>query len=167
LLAAALLLSIFAERAGVPGAVLLVVAGMLAGGIWHVPPPLIFKAAWNVDLDVLRRTLRQIVLLAGVMLRALQQRKNRVIKNLDGVLVTAVFRGVRARLTAFLAGMRGALPLALALALPDTVDHRAEILDAVLATVFVTLVLQGLPLHPVISRLYPPIRDRPRVISEA
>jgi CPA1 family monovalent cation:H+ antiporter len=383
LLAAALMLSIFAERAGVPGAVLLVAAGMLAGGIWHLRPPfqfseallfiflppLIFEAAWNVGLDVLRRTWPQIVLLAfpgtifvafaiaggitalgslpfatallygamvaatdpiaviavfrkfpvperlktivvaesifndgvalvlyttaltlatggsvnvpaaagrgalevaggiaigsafaygawwllrataaaeyevtmtvalayiaylaadhlalsgifacasaGVMLRALQRRNDRVIRNIDAVdhfwnatafianaivfigtgllidlprithepalilpaiaivfvsravLVTAVFRDIRSRLTAFLAGMRGALPLALALALPGTVGNRTEILDAVFATVFVTLVLQGLPLQPVISRLYPPIRDRPRVISEA
>jgi CPA1 family monovalent cation:H+ antiporter len=78
LLAAALLISILAERAGVPGAVLLVAAGMLAGGIWQVRPPfqfseallfiflppLIFEAAWNVHLDVLRRTWQQIVLLA-------------------------------------------------------------------------------------------------------
>jgi CPA1 family monovalent cation:H+ antiporter len=379
LLAAALLLSIVAERAGVPGAVLLVAAGMIGGSIWHVRPPfqfseallfiflppLIFEAAWNVHLDVLRQTWKQIVLLAfpgtlvvafaiaggitalgsmpfatallygamvaatdpvaviavfrrfpvpehvkiiveaesicndgvalvlyttaltmatggsvnaasavghgalevaggiaigsafayaawwllqataapeyevtmtvalayiaylaadhlglsgifacasaGVMLRALQRRNDRVIKNVDAVdhfwnatafianavvfigtgllidfpritrepalilpaiaivfvsravLVTAVFRDLRARLTAFLAGMRGALPLALALALPNTVAHRAEIVDAVFATVFVTLVLQGLPLQPVISRLYPSSRERPRV----
>lgn len=383
LLAAALLLSILAERAGVPGAVLLVAAGMLAGGVWHVRPPfqfseallfiflppLIFEAAWNVALNVLQRTWQQIVLLAfpgtivvafaiaggitalgslpfatallygamvaatdpvaviavfrkfavpeqlktivesesicndgvalvlyttaltmatggrvnvpaaighgalevaggiaigsafayaawwllrataapeyevtmtvalayitylaadhlglsgifacasaGVLLRALQRRNDRVITNVDAVdhfwnatafianavvfigtgllidfprvthepalilpaiaivlisravLVSAVFHDLRSRLTAFLAGMRGALPLALALALPSTVNHRAEILDAVFATVFVTLVLQGLPLQPVISRLYPQNSDVPRITSGA
>jgi CPA1 family monovalent cation:H+ antiporter len=60
-----------------------------------------------------------------------------------------------ARVTVFLAGMRGALPLALALSLPPGLAHRAEILDAVFATVLVTLVLQGLPLEPVLKRLYP------------
>ncbi len=70
-------------------------------------------------------------------------------------IVTVVLRGKNDRLTAFLAGMRGALPLALALALPTSLAHRAEILDAVFATVFVTLVLQGIPLQPVIGRLFP------------
>ncbi|MDQ6823501.1 MAG: cation:proton antiporter [Candidatus Eremiobacteraeota bacterium] len=70
------------------------------------------------------------------------------------LLVVVVLRDNRARATAFLAGMRGALPLALALALPDTIKQRAGIIDAVFATVFVTLVLQGRPLQPVIKRLY-------------
>lgn len=69
-------------------------------------------------------------------------------------LVYVVLRDWPARTTAFLAGIRGALPLALALALPDTLAHRAEIIDAVFATVFVTLVLQGLPLEAVVQRLY-------------
>ena len=69
-------------------------------------------------------------------------------------LVYVVLRDWPARTTAFLAGMRGALPLALALALPDTLAHRAEIIDAVFATVFVTLVLQGLSLEAVVQRLY-------------
>jgi CPA1 family monovalent cation:H+ antiporter len=60
-----------------------------------------------------------------------------------------------ARVAVFLAGMRGALPLALALSLPPGLAHRAEIIDAVFATVLVTLVLQGLPLEPVLKRLYP------------
>lgn len=70
------------------------------------------------------------------------------------VLVTVIMRDWPARTTAFLAGMRGALPLALALALPDTIAHRAEIIDAVFATVFATLVLQGLPLEAVVQWLY-------------
>lgn len=60
----------------------------------------------------------------------------------------------RARITVFLAGMRGALPLALALALPDVIRERAQIIDAVFATVLVTLVLQGIPLRLVVERLY-------------
>ena len=77
------------------------------------------------------------------------------------VVVGAVFRGRRERITAFLAGMRGALPLALALALPETLPNRAEIIDAVFATVFVTLVIQGVALTPVIGRLYPPEENEP------
>ncbi len=57
------------------------------------------------------------------------------------VIVCAELRDRRARTTAFRAGMREAL-----LGLPSTLAHRAEIIDAVFATVFVTLVLQGLPL---------------------
>ena len=70
------------------------------------------------------------------------------------LLVVAVVSGRRARITVFLAGMRGALPLALAISLPATVPHRPEIIDAVFATVFVTLVLQGLSLRAVVRRLY-------------
>jgi CPA1 family monovalent cation:H+ antiporter len=58
------------------------------------------------------------------------------------------------RITVFLAGMRGALPLALALALPDALPQRAEIVDGVFAIVLVTLVVQGAPLEPVVRRLY-------------
>jgi CPA1 family monovalent cation:H+ antiporter len=58
------------------------------------------------------------------------------------------------RITVFLAGMRGALPLALALALPQALPHRAEIVDGVFAIVLVTLVVQGAPLEPVVRRLY-------------
>lgn len=371
LLAGALFLSILAERVRVPGAVLLVGAGIVAGTVWHVQPPfsfgpavffvflppLIFEAAWNVHLEELRRTWRQIVALAipgtivvafaialgitalgalpfgaallygamvaatdpvaviavfrkfpvparlktiveaesiandgvaivlytsaltlalggtvnwyeaagrgvldiaggivvgaslavlawlalrlteaaeyevtmtvalayvaylaadrlmfsgifacaasGVVLRALERRPGIVIANVDDAdrfwnatayianavvfiatgllidlprithepftigiaivivlisrafIVTVVLRGRRHRLTAFLAGMRGALPLALALSLPTSLPHRAEILDAVFATVFVTLVLQGILLEPVIGRLFP------------
>jgi CPA1 family monovalent cation:H+ antiporter len=58
------------------------------------------------------------------------------------------------RVTVFLAGMRSALPLALALALPAVLPHRSQIVDAVFATVLVTLVLQGASLEPVVTRLY-------------
>jgi CPA1 family monovalent cation:H+ antiporter len=379
LIAAALLLSMLAERAGVPAAVLLVGAGMIAGSLWHIRPPfdfsqailfiflppLIFEAAWNVHLTELRHTWKQTALLAlpgtivvaftiagaitalgalpfgaallygamvaatdpvaviavfrkfpvpdrvktiveaeslsndgvavvlyataltiatggsvnwlaaaghgaieggvaigcglayavwwllqatssaeyevtttvalayisylaadrldlsgifacasaGIVLRALQRRSARAIENLDdadrfwnttayianavvfistglvidfprithepaliavaiavvlvsrAVLVSLVLRDARSRVTAFLAGMRGALPLALALALPAGLAHRAEIIDAVFATVFVTLVLQGLPLEPVVRRLYPP--DRTKAVAAA
>jgi CPA1 family monovalent cation:H+ antiporter len=59
-----------------------------------------------------------------------------------------------ARVTIFLAGMRGALPLALALALPPGLPHRAELIDGVFAVVLVTLVAQGFSLEPVVKRLY-------------
>lgn len=71
------------------------------------------------------------------------------------VIVAAVIRDSRSRTTVFLAGIRGALPVALALALPEGLPHRGEIVDVVFATVFVTLVLQGLPLELVARRLYP------------
>jgi CPA1 family monovalent cation:H+ antiporter len=70
------------------------------------------------------------------------------------LLVIAVIRELRARLTVLVAGMRGALPLALAISLPETVPNRARIIDAVFATVFVTLVVQGLPLAPLVRALY-------------
>lgn len=58
------------------------------------------------------------------------------------------------RITVFLAGMRGALPLALALALPQNLPFRAEMIDGVFAVVLFTLVFQGSLLEPVVSRLY-------------
>ncbi|HEY0613030.1 MAG TPA: cation:proton antiporter [Candidatus Elarobacter sp.] len=69
-------------------------------------------------------------------------------------LAFAAGPGRAARVTVFLAGMRGALPLALALSLPEGLAHRAEIIDAVFATVLVTLVVQGATLEPVVRRLY-------------
>jgi CPA1 family monovalent cation:H+ antiporter len=62
------------------------------------------------------------------------------------------------RVTVFLAGMRGALPLALALALPQTLRARPQILDAVFAVVLATLVVQGIPLKAVVERFYAPAR---------
>jgi monovalent cation:H+ antiporter, CPA1 family len=58
------------------------------------------------------------------------------------------------RITIFLAGMRGALPLALALSLPDSVRYRPQIIDATFAVVLVTIVAQGAPLEVVLGRLY-------------
>jgi CPA1 family monovalent cation:H+ antiporter len=60
----------------------------------------------------------------------------------------------RDRAIVFLAGMRGALPLALALALPQNVPHRAEIIDGVFATVLVSLIAFGIPLGGVARRLF-------------
>ena len=66
-----------------------------------------------------------------------------------------VATGVRAdRITIFLAGMRGALPLALALSLPETLPYRAPIIDATFAVVLITIVAQGAPLEVVLARLY-------------
>jgi Na+:H+ antiporter len=58
------------------------------------------------------------------------------------------------RITIFLAGMRGALPLALALSLPDALPYRAQIIDATFAVVLVTIVVQGAPLEVVLARLF-------------
>jgi len=55
--------------------------------------------------------------------------------------------------TIALAGLRGGLPLALALGLPARLAHRAEIIDAVFAVVFVTLVVQGWLIGPLARRL--------------
>ena len=63
-------------------------------------------------------------------------------------------RETAARVTFVMAGMRGALPLALALALPGTLAYRAQIIDGVFAVVLVTLVVQGGPLEPIVRRLY-------------
>ena len=51
------------------------------------------------------------------------------------------------------AGMRGALSLALALALPASTPLRAEIIDIVFGVVTVTLVIQGLAIAPVLRRV--------------
>ncbi len=80
------------------------------------------------------------------------------------ILALAAARRPAARVTIFLAGMRGALPLALALSLPAQLPQRAEILDAVFATVLVTLVVQGIPLELVVRRLYAP---SPRPAAES
>ena len=58
-----------------------------------------------------------------------------------------------ARTTTFVAGIRGALALALALDLPVSVPQRPVIIDAVFAIVFVTLAVQGLAIEPVLRRL--------------
>jgi CPA1 family monovalent cation:H+ antiporter len=70
------------------------------------------------------------------------------------VLAWFVAPDMRTRATVFLAGMRGALPLALALALPVSLAERPAIIDAVFATVFVTLVVQGVPLTAFFERIY-------------
>ena len=64
------------------------------------------------------------------------------------------------RTTTFFSGMRGALSLALALGLPESFPHRPEIIDATFAIVFVTLVVQGAALEPVLRRL--PLQDESR-----
>jgi CPA1 family monovalent cation:H+ antiporter len=57
------------------------------------------------------------------------------------------------RRVVMLAGMRGALSLALALVLPATIPYRAQIIDAVFGVVAATLVVQGLTIGPVVRRL--------------
>ena len=69
-------------------------------------------------------------------------------------LALVATRERRGRITVFLAGMRGALPLALALSLPETLAYRAQIIDGTFAVVLFTIVVQGAPLELVIARLY-------------
>jgi CPA1 family monovalent cation:H+ antiporter len=52
-----------------------------------------------------------------------------------------------------LSGMRGALSIALALNLPQTIPNRPQIIDAAFGVVLITLVFQGLALGPTIPRL--------------
>ena len=70
------------------------------------------------------------------------------------VLALVAMRDRAGRITVFLAGMRGALPLALALSLPDSLVFRPQIIDATFAVVLVTIVAQGVPLEMILSRLY-------------
>ena len=52
-----------------------------------------------------------------------------------------------------LSGMRGALSVALVIGLPADVPYRSQLLDAVFGVVFLTLVVQGLSIGPVLARL--------------
>ena len=97
-----------------------------------------------------RRVLHEPLLVALTLLVVLAAR---------AIMASLVVRDTRGRVTVFLAGMRGALPLALALALPEGLPARPQIVDAVFATVLVTLVVQGIPLKQVVARLYPPSRE--------
>jgi CPA1 family monovalent cation:H+ antiporter len=58
-----------------------------------------------------------------------------------------------------LAGLRGGLSLALALGLPRTFPSRPAIIDAVFAVVFLTVVVQGWTLAPILRRI--DLRVRP------
>jgi CPA1 family monovalent cation:H+ antiporter len=69
------------------------------------------------------------------------------------VLATLVIRVPAWRWTVVVAGMRGGLSLALALALPAGVPNRTSIIDAVFAVVLFTLVVQGVTLEPLLVRL--------------
>lgn len=69
-------------------------------------------------------------------------------------LAVVATRSRPSRITTFLAGMRGALPLALALSLPDSLTFRPQIIDATFAVVLVTIVVQGAPLELILARLY-------------
>ena len=52
-----------------------------------------------------------------------------------------------------LSGMRGALPVALVLALPAALPHRGDLVAAVYGVVFISLVVQGLAAGPILGRL--------------
>jgi CPA1 family monovalent cation:H+ antiporter len=68
------------------------------------------------------------------------------------VLATLVIRSLTWRWTVVFAGMRGGLSLALALALPANLAHRSSIIDAVIAVVLFTLIVQGISLEPLLAR---------------
>ena len=59
----------------------------------------------------------------------------------------------RSRTAIALSGVRGGLSLALALGLPADVAGRPLVIDAVFAVVFVTLIVQGSTIAPVLKRL--------------
>jgi CPA1 family monovalent cation:H+ antiporter len=69
------------------------------------------------------------------------------------VLAGLVIRPMTWRVTVVLAGMRGGLSLALALALPPALPFRDEIVDAVFGVVLFTLIVQGIALEPLLARL--------------
>ncbi len=69
------------------------------------------------------------------------------------VLAYVAATDLASRAAIFLAGMRGGLPLALALALPESLPGRAIVVDGVFATVLATLVLQGILLEPILRRI--------------
>ncbi len=70
------------------------------------------------------------------------------------VLAMAAMRDRAGQITVFLAGMRGALPLALALSLPASLVLRPQIIDATFAVVLFTIIVQGVPLETILARLY-------------
>jgi CPA1 family monovalent cation:H+ antiporter len=69
------------------------------------------------------------------------------------ILTAFVIRPMTWRITVVLAGIRGGLSLALALALPATLPYRDQIVDAVFAVVLFTVVVQGIALEPLLERL--------------
>jgi CPA1 family monovalent cation:H+ antiporter len=69
------------------------------------------------------------------------------------VLAAFVIRPMTWRITVVFAGIRGGLSLALALALPATLPHRDQIVDAVFAVVLFTVIVQGIALEPLLERL--------------
>jgi len=68
----------------------------------------------------------------------------------------------KTRAVLFLAGMRGALPIALALSLPEAVPSRDLIFDGVAASVILTIVIQGAPLEPMLRWIY---RSTPKSLT--
>jgi CPA1 family monovalent cation:H+ antiporter len=66
-----------------------------------------------------------------------------------------------------LSGLRGGLSLALALSLPPTMPSREAVIDAVFAVVFLTLVVQGSAVGPLIERLGIGGPPRPAVEEKA
>jgi monovalent cation:H+ antiporter, CPA1 family len=82
------------------------------------------------------------------------------------VLALLATRDRAGRITVFLAGMRGALPLALALSLPRSLVLRPQIIDATFAVVLFTIVAQGVPLETILSRLYRNRKPVPEHIPE-
>jgi CPA1 family monovalent cation:H+ antiporter len=68
-------------------------------------------------------------------------------------LAALVIRPATWRVTFVLAGMRGGLSLALALALPATLPFREQIVDAVFGVVLFTVIVQGIALEPLLARL--------------
>ena len=64
-----------------------------------------------------------------------------------------------------LAGLRGGLCIAMALGLPVAFPARAAIIDAVFAVVFLTLVVQGWVIAPIVRRLVPSVTLDARTLA--
>lgn len=156
---------IAAEQAGVSGVLAAVTTGLVFGWFAHVAlqadTRLSGVAFWRVlDLaanailflllglqfpalvDELRRQLSLGSLLGAAVLVSLTV----IVVRLAGVAVPGLGGTPRERLAIGWSGMRGAISLAAALAIPTTVPGREEIVFVTFVVIFVTLVGQGLTL---------------------
>jgi CPA1 family monovalent cation:H+ antiporter len=163
---------ILAERIGASGVLATVAAGLYLGstsaGLFSPQVRLQAQAFWSTLAFLLNSVL---FLLVGLQFRRILQGiatdpVNRVAGAAAGVALTVVLvrilwqelmpRGTLTRaerLAVGWSGMRGAVSLAAALALPLDVPRRDLLLFLTFCTVFVTLVVQGLTLPALLRRL--------------
>jgi len=118
--------------------------GFLANGL------LFLLVGFSVDLGILRDQVWPVGIAVGVVVIArvvVVEAATRVIR------AERIFTTGRARLVLVWGGLRGALTMALALALPQEEPSRALVVAMALGVVLFTLVVQGLTLRPLIQRL--------------